>query len=60
MSTEVKFIEVFEPMTDLEDKLTRILNLYSVNNEVRFTEAFEPVTDLEYKFIYLPPYYKHR
>ena len=25
MSTEVKFIEAFEPMTDLEDKLTHIL-----------------------------------
>ena len=25
MSTEVKFIEVFEPMTDVENKLTHIL-----------------------------------
>ena len=25
MSTEVKFIEAFEAMTDLEDKLTHIL-----------------------------------
>ena len=46
MSTEVKFIEAFEPMTDLEDKPTHILMNF-VDNKVRFIEAFEPMTDFE-------------
>ena len=47
MSTEVKFIEAFEPMTDLEDNFSLISSIICVDNEVRFIEASEPVTDFE-------------
>ena len=52
MSTEVRFIEALEPVTDLEVKFTEAsepvtyLNTF-VDNEVRFIEALEPVTDFE-------------
>ena len=52
MSTEVRFIEAFEPVTDLEVKFTEATEpvtylTVSVDNEVRFIEALEPVTDFE-------------
>ena len=45
MSTEVRFIEASEPMTDLEVKFSYLHNM--VDNEVRFIEASEPMTDFE-------------
>ena len=51
-STEVRFIEAFEPVTDLEDKFTEVTEPVTylntlVDNEVRFIEASEPVTEFE-------------
>ena len=43
MSTEVRFIEAFEPVTDLEVKYLHNM----VDNEVRFIEASKPMTDFE-------------
>ena len=50
MCTEVRFIEAFEPVTDLEDKFTEATEPVTylntlVDNEIRFIEASEPVTD---------------
>ena len=50
MATEVRFIEAFEPVTDLKDKFTEVIKpviFLNILVEVRFIEVIEPMTDSE-------------